>query len=180
MLVCHHHFKSSSSKTLQSVWVRMWSPFGKTCQLAGKLCFETVGSEELSLLEAPVDTHYSFQTPEWIHMKACVTLTRPALVNPQTQTAGRSQFKTTAIPPDRLFQVNVCVLYLSLSVRSENRVAFWAQKKNHVSHRCASFNHKNTNRLCCSVNLARRRSVDLQRVKPLQKGSKLSNSVVAT
>lgn len=31
-----------------------------------------------------------------------------------------------------------------------------------VSHRCASFNHKNTNRFCCLVSLVRRRSVDLQ------------------
>lgn len=48
-----------------------------------------------------------------------------------------------------------------------------------MSHHCASFNHKNTYRFCCLVSLVRRRSVDVQRVKPLQQGSKLLESVVA-
>lgn len=59
----------------------------------------------------------------------------PSTKLPNT-TAERSQFTTMAIPADKLFQVNICVLYLLLSVHSQNKVAFWVWKKSCESSLC--------------------------------------------
>lgn len=117
---------------------------------------------KLSLLEAP----WLHTTANWIHN---LHNKLRHIYSPSTT----SKFRNISIS-------FVYVIYFSLCPQWKTR-CFLGLKKKHSSHRCASFNHKNTNRFCCSVSLARRRrSGDLQRAEPSQQGNKLSNDVVAT